>query len=95
MIMQTLDEWLAEVASRYGTFDDARFSCPKCGNVASLSDFSKRGIDEQLAYQECLGRYDKSVGGCDWSSQSVGGTMGKGRLISLPEARQMEVFDFA
>jgi hypothetical protein len=94
MINQTLDEWLAEATKRYGALEQARFSCPKCGNVASLAEFGTRGLDEQLAYQECIGRHDNTKG-CDWTSAGIGGTMGKGRLISLPEARQLEVFDFA
>ena len=94
MINQTLDEWLEEANTRYGALENAKFCCPKCGNVSTLNDFSKKGVDEQLAYQECIGRFDSSKG-CDWSSGGIGGTLGKGRLISLPEARQLEVFDFA
>lgn len=94
MINQTLDEWLDEASARYGAIERAKFSCPKCGSIATLTDFTNQGADEQLAYLECIGRFDTSKG-CDWSSAGVGGTLGKGRLIILPESRQLEVFDFA
>jgi len=94
MITQTIDEWLGEAVNRFGNIEMAKFTCPNCGNIASIDDFASRGLDEQLAYIECLGRHDKSRG-CDWTSANVGGTKGKGRLVNLPESRQLEVFDFA
>jgi hypothetical protein len=92
---QTLDEWMDEATDRFGGIQYAMFVCPKCGNRASYLDFINRNLDEQLVYQECIGRYDKSITTCDFSAGGILGTMGQGRFISLPEARTIEVFNFA
>jgi hypothetical protein len=92
---QTLDEWMAEADARYGGLATAVFVCPKCGHKANQMDFISRALDEQLVYQECLGRYDKRVTNCDFAAGGVLGTMGQGRFINLPEARTIEVFNFA
>ena len=91
---QTLDEWMAEADARFGGIQNAVFVCPKCGNRARQMDFIMRALDEQLVYQECIGRYDKSATNCDFAAGGVLGTMGQGRFVNLPEARTIEVFNF-
>jgi hypothetical protein len=61
-----LADWQADMARR-GKLE-CRFVCPKCGNAASPADFQRAGADPQRAVQECIGRVDRDLGGCDWAA---------------------------
>lgn len=76
----TQDELLTEAKARFG--DDVMafaFTCPHCGDTASIQDFKDAGADPGHAGQECIGRslgalqspagkWGKNVNGrgCDW-----------------------------
>lgn len=68
----TRDEWLAEGEKRFGkNFEDWKFKCPRCGNVASGKDFKEAGVKEpNVMYCECIGRYVKRKG-CDWAAYGL------------------------
>jgi hypothetical protein len=98
LIKQSLEEWLKEAEERFvqpGQDDKGAiaFICPNCGHIQTLKDFKERGLDLNLAYQECIGRHDKSIG-CDWAAYGFLKTMGHGRIV-VHENGEMEVFDFA
>ena len=61
-----LAEWQAEMGRRGKA--DCKFRCPQCGNEASPADFKAAGADPQRAPQECIGRVDPKLGGCDWAA---------------------------
>ena len=58
-----LADWQAEMERR-GKLE-CKFVCPRCGNEASPADFKRAGTDPQRAPQECIGRVDPALGGCD------------------------------
>ena len=102
MEKQTLKEWRAEAAQRFGK-DPSKwaFVCPACGHVATVGDFLELGADASLAYQECIGRVSSPVRppddpdqGCNWAAYGLFGTLGKGRIVAAGE-KDVEVFDFA
>lgn len=98
MIRQTLKDWLKEAEDKFvapGSQDRGAiaFQCPRCGGIQTLKDFKDRELDPQLAYQECLGRHDESLG-CNWSAYGLLKTLGKGRIV-VHDGGEMEVFDFA
>ncbi|MEF3313299.1 hypothetical protein PV433_30895 [Paenibacillus sp. GYB004] len=105
MVRQTLKEWQAEAAERFGqSARHWKFVCPSCGNVQSAFDFIglvKGGGDEVVsqaansAYQECIGRVDETSSGCNWAAYGFLGTLGKGRIVVTPGGKEVEVFDFA
>lgn len=67
----TAEQWLAEGKHRFGEdFEDWKFVCPKCGNVASGMEFKALGADINVIYTECIGRYDKNKG-CDWAAYGL------------------------
>lgn len=54
-------DWLDLGRARFGeNFDDWRFVCPICGNVASIGEFRRfkeQGATPESAASECIGRY--------------------------------------
>ena len=67
----TKDEWLAEGAKLFGAnFEDWKFKCPKCGNVAYGKDFKDAGVNPNAMYCECIGRHVKGKG-CDWAAYGL------------------------
>ncbi|NLI12491.1 VVA0879 family protein [Pelotomaculum propionicicum] len=97
MIKQSLEDWLKEAEDKFVSPGDDRgaiaFQCPRCKRIQTLKDFKDRGLDHNLAYQECLGRHDKSIG-CDWAADGLLRTLGLGRIV-FHDGGEMEVFDFA
>jgi hypothetical protein len=89
------DTWRAEAAEKFG--DDPagwRFTCPACGNVASVADHQAAGSDAHGAATTCLGRHTDTAG-CDWAAFGLLGTAGKGRHVRADHGPIIEVFAFA
>lgn len=101
MPVQDHAAWLAEAARRFGGVAHWRFVCPRCDHVASIGDFADLGAEGHRAPIECLGRVylerDKPVpaGMCDWAAFGLLGTLGKGRVLRMPDGAEREAFDFA
>ena len=67
----TADQWKAEGEKLFGTnYENWRFKCPKCGNIASGQEFKKVGKTPNNMYCECIGRYVKDKG-CDWAAYGL------------------------
>lgn len=67
----TLQEWLAEAERRYGkNYENYKFKCPHCGNIASGKEFKDAGQNPKAMYCECIGRYVKDKG-CDWTAYGL------------------------
>ena len=67
----TKAEWLAEGKRLFGNhFEDYRFKCPRCGNIASGQEFKDVGAKPDNMYCECIGRYVKGKG-CDWAAYGL------------------------
>lgn len=103
MIVQTLEEWQAEMRGRFTSMEEVAFICPACGHVATVKDHMAAGGKADDAPQGCIGRTNgkgskngKDQGfGCNWAAYGLLGTMGKGRKIVFPDKHETEVFDFA
>lgn len=97
MIRQSLKDWIKEAEDKFVSPGRGKgavaFQCPRCKRIQTLKDFKDRGLNYNLAYLECLGRYDKSIG-CDWTAYGLLGTMGHGRIV-IHDGGEMQVFDFA
>jgi DNA-binding transcriptional regulator YiaG len=53
----TPEEWRAEGKRRFGEhFEDWKFKCPSCGNIASGKEFKDAGAEPNDMYQTCIGR---------------------------------------
>lgn len=67
----TKDEWLAEGERLFGKdYENWKFKCPKCGNVATGKEFKAAGVGPNSMYCECIGRYVKGKG-CDWAAYGL------------------------
>lgn len=67
----TKEEWLAEGKKRFGEYyEDYKFRCPRCGNVASGQEFKTAGAKPPAMCCECIGRYVKGKG-CDWAAYGL------------------------
>jgi hypothetical protein len=67
----TKDEWLAEGEKLFGkNYENWKFKCPKCGNVASGKEFKDAGENPNAMYCECIGRHVKGKG-CDWAAYGL------------------------
>jgi hypothetical protein len=67
----TKEEWLAEGERLFGTkYEDYRFKCPRCGNIATGQEFKDAGQNPNAMYCECIGRYVKGKG-CDWAAYGL------------------------
>jgi hypothetical protein len=107
----TQEEWLAEGRKLFGDDPkDWRFVCPNCGNIQTIGDFMelrKHGIeikDAQVAYFNCIGRYDtripaKKIGHigegkspCDYS---LGGLIHLHKTVVIDGDTEHRVFEFA
>ena len=65
------EEWRNEGKRLFGdNFENWRFKCPKCGNVASGLDFKNAGAELNDIYCNCIGRYDHSKG-CNWAAYGL------------------------
>lgn len=63
-----VDKWLSILKEQFGEDPlNWKFVCPSCGHIQSLADFKEIGVEPQNAYINCIGRYKKDAGGCDWS----------------------------
>jgi hypothetical protein len=101
VVRQPLAEWQAEMERR-GKLD-CKFVCPRCGNVATPSDFEALGVSPERAAQECIGRvrpakmaggeFDAGPdGGCDWAAY---GLFRGPNFVVLPDGSESPVFAFA
>lgn len=67
----TLEEWMAEGQRRFGkNYEDWKFKCPRCGNIAAGIEFRNAGADINAIYCECIGRHLKKKG-CDWAAYGL------------------------
>jgi len=96
MIHQSREEWLTEGKNKFGdNFLNWKFKCPRCGRINSVKEFKDAGADRpDRAATNCIGRYDRNKG-CDWAAYGLLGTLGKGRIVTLNNGEEVEVFDFA
>ena len=85
-----------------------KFVCPACGNVQCADDFISINCKrvpigdretpfpvkdpENTAYRECIGRYDKGAGGCDYAAF---GLISSDIEVILPDGGSVHVFPFA
>jgi len=68
----TPEEWRAEGKRRFGSkFEDWKFKCPSCGNVASGKEFKEAGAEPNDMYQNCIGRFNGKEKGCDWAAYGL------------------------
>ncbi len=103
MVEQTLEQWQAEMKSRFTSSEECAFKCPACGRVSTVKDFIDAGGQFDDAPQACIGRINgkgtknqRDEGfGCNWAAFGLFGTMGKGRKVTFPDGTSCEVFDFA
>jgi hypothetical protein len=103
MIKKTLKEWQEEMKSRFGSREEVAFICPSCGKIATVKDHIDAGGESDYAPQQCIGRVNgkgdrngKDQGfGCNWAAYGFLGTLGKGRIVIMPDGKEVEVFDFA
>lgn len=76
----SLEEWKAKGKELFG--EDAlkwRFKCPSCGHVQTPQDFKDLGVDPNLVYRNCIGRYDGHMdvdmgtkpGPCNYTSSGL------------------------
>ena len=67
MIKQTLAEWRAEAARRFGK-DPAnwRFRCPACEREAQLREFLELGGGPNDGIQNCIGRFNGHMRPMAW-----------------------------
>jgi hypothetical protein len=104
----SLDEWMEEGQRRFGNdFENWRFVCSCCKNVASISDykpFKNQGATPDTATTECIGRYDgskfKAFGTakecgkpCDYAL--FGLFRFPGVIVVLPDGKERMSFAFA
>ena len=67
----TKEEWLAEGEKLFGkNFENWKFKCLKCGNIASGKEFKAAGQNPNAMYCECIGRHVKDKG-CDWAAYGL------------------------
>ena len=105
MIRQTHDEWWAEAHKRFEHREDVAFQCPACKHIATLRDFKDAGLDPEDAATNCIGRLTgkgvdffkvgKDKGdGCNWCAYGLFGTLNGGRVVVMPDGKEILVFDF-
>lgn len=86
------DDWTNLLKERFGTNpDNWRFKCPACGHSQSVKDFSDLGVDENLAFQNCIGRHTTGVG-CNWT---LSGLLQIHKLTVVKDGRPVKVFEMA
>lgn len=87
-------DWKAKLIERFGENpENWKFKCPVCGHVQSMKDFKDIGKDINLAYYNCIGRYDKEKGGCDYTSGGLF-CLNKNTIVG-PNAVPIRVFEMA
>ena len=73
-VTMTKEEWMAKGEELFGKDQmQWRFRCPTCGHIQRPEDFrvhKDKGANPKAAYQECIGRYDKTSG-CDWCAYGL------------------------
>lgn len=102
MLKQTLEEWQAEMETRFESKTAVAFVCPACGKVTTIKEHMEAGGRPDHAPQQCIGRTtglgsknQKDIGyGCNWTAFGLFGTLGKGREVVFPYGNVVEVFDF-
>lgn len=64
-------EWIDKGKELFGeNYDDWRFVCPQCGNVATGKEFKELGVNPNAMYCTCIGRHVKDKG-CDWAAYGL------------------------
>ena len=101
-----LKDWIARGEELFGPvkthWPDWKFKCPVCGNIQTPGEFRELGQDMNLAYFNCIGRYDgKSAGNSLGSGKQPCNYTGGGSLRLNPvhvrgeDGEVIQVFDFA
>jgi hypothetical protein len=103
----TYGEWMAEGKKLFGdNFDNWRFVCPICGNVAAIADFKPfkdQGATPDTAANECIGRFIGSKYKAFGTSKEVGKPCDyalfglfrlPGVLIAMPDGKERMAFAF-
>ncbi|MEG1562184.1 MAG: VVA0879 family protein [Bacteroides sp.] len=68
----TPEEWRVEGKRRFGgNFEDWKFKCPSCGNIASGKEYKEAGAEPNDMYQNCIGRFNGKTKGCDWAAYGL------------------------
>ncbi len=105
MKYESLEEWLAEGARRFGPDQlKWKFQCPACGHIQAVEDFrpyKDRGVTAETARFNCIGRYmpkpreafsTEGNGPCDYTS---GGLFDLRPDIIMHEGDAIKSFAFA
>lgn len=103
-------EWLDEGRRRFGNnFEDWKFVCPACGRINTSREFKEAGATPDDMYLTCIGRHNgkgvKGIAlkkgapipdhGCDWAAFGLLGTLSKGNMVLMENAKVIAVFPFA
>lgn len=94
MNYESREDWLARGRKLFG--EDMykwRFKCPACGRTQSAEDFRRfkgKGATPSDAYQDCLGRWDHSLG-CDWAAY---GLLRGPDFVRVGEDQETPIFPF-
>lgn len=90
----TPEEWRTEGKRRFGeNFEDWKFKCPSCGNIANGQEFKEAGAEPNDMYQNCIGRFNGKTKGCDWAAYGFFDICTV--HIKTNEDKLVPVFDFA
>jgi len=86
------DDWISKLTERFGDRANLTFICPSCGHKQSVKDFENIGEEGGAACFNCIGRYKKNLGGCDWS---LGGLISLHKTSVIKDGKAHPVFEMA
>jgi len=86
------NDWVKKLNERFGDKENWTFVCPACGHNQSVKDFREIGIDNGSVAFNCIGRYDKNKGGCDWS---LGGLLQINTKNVIKDGKAFPAFEMA
>jgi hypothetical protein len=77
----TRDQLIAELTEKFGVDKEKwAFKCPACGHIQTVKDFIDIGVNPEHVNFNCIGRYAKNTGGCNWT---LGGLLTIHRLLII------------
>lgn len=86
------DDWVKILNERFGTPANWAFKCPNCGHIQTVNDFVINGFPQDAVTTNCIGRYKKDDGGCDWT---LGGLLKIHNQSVLKDGIVFPVFEMA